>query len=223
MYSEATCRIGRLLLRLRAIDIALTKSMLLTREIIYIFTRSNFNMRNLTILLLALTVLSSCGAEHNAWSVESVADGGFTINIPTPIEKTQKTEVTPFGKQVRHFVRWKPSSFAIDKFKLFEVSYTNCNPAAIADSSNLNIMLDSAIEMRKRDFSEVDILESQAIELNGYPGRAFFYDAPKGNTMVTVKICIAGNRLYDLVVIAKKNYSTNTEASTFFNSFKLIQ
>jgi hypothetical protein len=83
-------------------------------------------------------------------------------------------------------------------------------------------VLDSAIELRKNDFSDVDMIESQAIELNGYPGRAFFYDAPKGNTLVSVKICIAGNRLYDLVAIVKKDYSTNNEVANFFNSFKLI-
>jgi hypothetical protein len=180
-------------------------------------------MRSLLLCFGFLIVLSSCGSEHDTWTTENVAAGGFSIMIPSPVEKLQKTEITPFGKQVRHFVRWKPSSFAIDKFKLFEVSYTDCPPSVLTDSMRLNAVLDSAAEMRKKDFSEVDIIQSQAIELNGYPGRAFFYDAPKGNTMVTVKICIAGNKLYDLVVIAKKNYSTNTELANFFNSFKVNQ
>jgi hypothetical protein len=180
-------------------------------------------MRHLFLLLSISIFLSSCGGERDKWVTESVADGGFTVSIPTPIVKLDKTEVTAFGKQVRHFVRWKPSSVTIDKFKLFEVSYTDCPASVLADNQLLNSKLDEAIDLRKKDFSEVDEIESQAIELNGYPGRAFFYDAPKGNTMVTVKICIAGNKLYDLVVIAKKNYATNDEAAKFFDSFKLTQ
>ena len=138
----------------------------------------------------------------------------------SPIQKAEKTEVTAFGKQVRHFVRWKPSSFAIDKFKLFEVSYTNC-PVALSDTARLNMMLDSAAEMRIKDFTEEEPVEYQKIEFNGYLGRAFFYDAPKGNTSVSVKMCIADGKLYDLVVVAKKDYAVTEDMSKFFNSFKL--
>lgn len=180
-------------------------------------------MRVALYLITAIIFCSSCGAEHNTVKVQNFSEGNFSALMPTPVEKTQKTETTVFGKQVRYFVKWQPSTFAIDKFKLFEVSYTSCPAAVMADSVGMNKYLDEAVEMRKKDFSEVDVIQSQAIELNGYPGRAFFYDAPKGNTIVTVKICIAGNKLYDLVVVAKKNYSTNEEAGNFFNSFKLLQ
>lgn len=180
-------------------------------------------MRLSLYLIIVLFIFGSCGAEHGAVAVQTFKEGNFSVLIPEPIKKTQKTENTVFGKQVRYFVRWAPSSIAIDKFKLFEVSYTACPPSVSADSLHLNRVLDSAVEMRKKDFSEVEMIESQAIELNGYPGRAFFFDDPKGNTLVTVKMCIAGDKLYDLVVIAKKNYSTNNEAADFFNSFKLLQ
>jgi hypothetical protein len=167
-------------------------------------------------------VLISCGAEERGWKNHTIPEGNFSVDMPVPMQKDEKTEFTVFGKQVRHFVRWKPSSVAIDKFKLFEVSYTDCPSSILTDTFRMNMVLDSAVDMRKKDFSEVDEIESQAIELNGYPGRAFFYDAPKGNTTVSVKICIAGNKLYDLVVVAKKNYAIHDEMSQFFNSFKLI-
>lgn len=179
-------------------------------------------MRLALYLITILFVFSGCGAEHGGASIHIVKEGNFSILIPDPVKKTQKTENTVFGKQVRYFVRWAPSSVAIDKFKLFEVSYTACPPSVTADSMHLNRALDEAAENRKKDFSEVEVIESQAIELNGYPGRAFFFDDPKGNTIVTVKMCIAGGKLYDLVVIAKKNYATNNEAADFFNSFKLL-
>lgn len=167
--------------------------------------------------------LASCSSEEKGWKKQSIPEGNFTVDIPSPIEKAEKNEVTVFGKQTRHFVRWKPSSFAIDKFKLFEVSYTNCPAGIMTDTARLNSILDSAVEMRIKDFTEEEEIPSEAIEFNGYMGRAFFYDAPKGNTMVSVKICIADGKLYDLVSIAKKNYAVNEDMSRFFNSFRLLK
>ena len=173
-------------------------------------------------LFTLIVILTSCGKKES-WSKQSFPEGGFTIEMPSDIKKTEKKENTVFGKQTTHFIAWKPSSFAIDKFKLFQVSYTDCPANVPADTNLMNLMLDSAIEIRKKDFTESEIIESQNIELNGYPGRAFFYDAPKGNTIVTVKLCITNNKLYDLVVISKKNYSTNGEMGNFFNSFTIIR
>lgn len=180
-------------------------------------------MRTIVLLLASAILFSSCGGSNGDWVDHNVTEAGFIISLPTPIIKTKKNEVTPFGKKDRNFVRWKPSNFALSKFKLFEVSYVPC-PAYIAgDSARMAAVLDSAVNMRINDFSEVDLIEYQSIELNGYPGRAFFYDAPKGNTLVSVKICIAGDKLYDLVAIVKKNYSTNAEVANFFNSFRLTR
>lgn len=172
--------------------------------------------------LFAIT-LPSCSHEDSAWKTHTIPEGNFSVDMPSPIQKADKTEVTVFGKQVRHFVRWKPSSFAIDKFKLFEASYTNCPGAALNDTFRLNRILDSAVDMRIKDFTEEDIIEYQEIEFNGYLGRAFFYDAPKGSTTVSVKMCIADGKLYDLVVVAKKNYAINEDMNKFFNSFKLLK
>lgn len=180
-------------------------------------------MRYILSFFLLSVSLFSCSNDEKGWKQHAVPEGNFTVEMPAPIQKAEKKEVTVFGKQVRHFVRWKPSSMAIDKFKLFEVSYTQCPAGLEGDSMKIQAILDEAVDMRKKDFSEEDEIESQAIELNGYPGRAFFYDAPKGNSMVSVKICVAGDKLYDLVTIAKKNYAVNDDMGKFFNSFKLLK
>jgi hypothetical protein len=164
-------------------------------------------------------ILVSCSTGKEKWEKQTVPEGGFSIMMPMPVEKFDKKETTAFGQQTTHYIRWQPSSFAMDKFKLFQAGYMNCPANIMTDTNRMNLMLDSVTEMRKRDFTESEIIESQSIEFNGYPGRAFFYDAPKGNTIVTVKICIANNRLYDLVVISKKNYATAAEMNNFFNSF----
>jgi len=98
--------------------------------------------------------------------------------------------------------------------------YTDCPARYTADSLSLNTMLDSAINMRKKDFTENEI-KSEVIELNGYPGRSFIYD--NGSSTAIVKMCIVNNKKYDLTVVTNKNYATNTEVSSFFDSFTSLR
>ena len=184
------------------------------------------HFRSLVPLLSAIVftlVFSSCGEDSsNTMSKYTSNEGRFSINMPAHPKKWDKKEVTVFGKQTTHYITWKPSSFALDKFKLFEVSYTD-GPANLSyDTGRLNMYLDSGINMRKKDFTETE-LESQAIELNGHPGRAFIYNPPRGTTIAIVKVCIVGNRKYDLTAVAKQNYPTNAELNNFFNSFLVVK
>ena len=144
------------------------------------------------------------------------------IMMPGSAKQHDKVEETVFGKQTTHFLTWRPGAFAMNKFKLFEISYTDCKPAMIADSMSRENVMDAAVLLKKKDFSDLDIA-SQPINLNGDPGRAFFYDDPKGNSMVSVKMCISGNRLYFLTVVFKDNYSTSQEMSEFFDSFQVLR
>jgi hypothetical protein len=68
-------------------------------------------MRSIFTLILLSTLLYACGGDRNKWDTHSIPEGGFTIAMPSPISKSEKKEVTPFGTQIRHFVRWKPLEF----------------------------------------------------------------------------------------------------------------
>jgi hypothetical protein len=181
----------------------------------------SFTPKNI-IACIFVMFLSSCSQEETKWSEFTSNEGKFTINMPSPTKKSEKVVETPFGSQKVYFYSWQPPGYAIDKFKLFEVSYTSV-PARIANDSELiEEMLDKSIELRKKDFAETDI-PAQNIELNGYPGRAFIYNESKGSTLVIVKQCIVNGKRYDLTVVAKKNYGTNKEVSDFFNSFQSLR
>ena len=164
--------------------------------------------------------LLSCAGDHIVWEKYTSNEAGFNILMPQPIKKKDQKGI--FWKATTHFISWTPPTFAIDKFKLFQISYTDCPPSVATDSLLMNVMLDSAIMIRKKDFTEAEDIPSQTIELNGCPGRAFFFDGGS-NTLVTVKECIANGKLYDLTVISKMNYSTNNEINTFFNSFQTFR
>jgi hypothetical protein len=175
-------------------------------------------LNNITLFLFVI-FLTACSQEKTTWSELSSNEGGFTINMPAPVKKSEKVIETPFGNQKVCFFSWQPPGYAIDKFKLFEVSYTNVPSRVANDSALTEEMLDKSIELRKKDFAEGDI-PAQNIELNGYHGRAFIYNESKGSTLAIVKQCIVNGKRYDLTVVAKKNYGTNKEVSDFFNSFQ---
>jgi hypothetical protein len=174
------------------------------------------------VAILLLAGLLACKNNNKSeWAIFSSGPGAFSVNMPVKPELTQKTEVTPFGKQVVHFVTWKPSAVSISKFKLFQISYTDCPQTVVADTIMTQVMLDSSIKMAKQEFSEKE-LSVENIELNGYPGRAFIYEA-KGNTVVIVKQCITNNRRYQLTCITRGNMGTNPEVANFFDSFQALK
>jgi hypothetical protein len=142
--------------------------------------------------------------------------------MPEKPQVYDKQEATPFGKQTVHYVSWKPESLELNKFKLFQVSYTDCPTRFTSDANTLSIALDSSINARKKDFTELDVT-SQPIEINGYPGRAFILSPDKDNVITIVKQIVANNKRYDLTVIAKKDYPTNSEVNDFFNSFQVLR
>jgi hypothetical protein len=169
------------------------------------------------VIIAVFCVLSSC-KDATPWAQYTDKPGGFTIFMPgNPVRSDRKV-----GKQLIHAVGWKPTTFALNKFKAFEVSYTDYPGTAGSDTGRLSTLLDNTINLRKKDFTELDV-ESQPITINGYPGRAFFYEPPRGNTITTVKECIVGDRMYDLMVTAKKDYPVNEEMSRFFNSFQVLR
>lgn len=173
--------------------------------------------RGFLMVIVCVGMLCAC-KESTKWAQYTSKEGGFTVFMPSNPAKMDKK----VGKQLIHFVTWRPATFALDKFKLVEVSYYDVPGGVSSDTSALNALLDSGINNRKKDFTENDLV-SHPISLNGYPGRAFMYQASRGNTIAIVKECIVGNRRYDLTVIAKKDYPTNNEINSFFNSFTALR
>lgn len=168
----------------------------------------------------ACFVITSCSEHNNKWS--KYGDHAFSVTMPAGAKVYDKQETTPFGKQNVHYVTWKPESLELNKFRLFQVSYTDCPARFTGDTMKINATLDSSINQRKRDFTELEVV-SHAIEINGYPGRAFIHDPARDNVITIVKQVIANNKRYDLTVIAKRDYPTNTEISNFFNSFEVLR
>ncbi len=179
-----------------------------------------YSYLKLSVLVAALLFLVSCGGNNNDWAQYTSGDGGFSVLMPANPVKSEKIEVTAFGKQKVHFITWRPSTFSIDKFKLIQVSYTDCPARFAGDSVMTDFMLDSSINMRKKDFTDKDFV-AETITLNGYPGKSFILD--NGGNTVIVKQCITNNRRYDLVIVAKNGQGTTPEVGKFFNSFQALK
>ncbi len=171
----------------------------------------------LMVLLAFATTMFSC-KDETPWAQYTSKEAGFSVFMPAGPKKSDHKN----GKLTMHSVTWKPETFALDKFKLFEVSYTDYPSFVASDSNKVNALLDTAISYRKRDFTELDV-DHQPITINGYPGRAFMLQPDRGNTITIVKQCLVGNRVYELCVIAKKDYPVNNELNRFFNSFQVLR
>ena len=171
-------------------------------------------------ILSVILILPSCSTKPTSWAKYS--DRNFSIRMPEKPQVYDRQEATPFGKQTVHYVTWKPESLELNKFRLFQVSYTDYPSRLATDTATMNMSMDSSINARKRDFTELDVI-SQPIEINGYPGRAFILSPDKDNVVTIVKQIVANNKLFDLTVVAKKDYPTNNEINDFFNSFQVLR
>ena len=169
---------------------------------------------------MIVVFFSSCSRTELEWETYTSVDGGFTVQIPKNSKRVDKVEMTPFGKQTNHYIIWKPDGLQIYKIKLFQVSYTTCSN--ISDSFSFYGMLDRSINMRVKDFTDLEI-DTHPINFNGYPGRAFIYDVSDNSTIAVVKQCIVNNKRYDLAVVLKRNYETNYEVHRFYNSFQVLR
>ena len=148
-------------------------------------------------------------------------DGAFTVLLPGKPELTAKSRMTPFGTQTVHMVKWKPSGMEIYKIKVIEIQYMNSPASLTSDTTQLNIMLDSSIKMKEKEYTEKPI-HVESIEFNGYPGRSFIYNLDNDNAVAVVKQFIAYNHLYEITVTASSNQGTSTEIGDFFNSFQVL-
>jgi len=174
-----------------------------------------------SVLVFICMLVISCSPSGKSVKYASNADG-FSVYFPATPKTSVKQDLTTFGKQAVHYVTWKPGTFDINKLKLLQVSYTDCPRSASADSVRLNITLDSSINMIKREYTELEV-RSEAITIEGYPGRAFIFQSEKENSTTIVKQLLANNRIYTLTAVAKKDYPTNDELNKFFDTFLILR
>ncbi|NCX95611.1 MAG: hypothetical protein EBX41_04225 [Chitinophagia bacterium] len=173
-------------------------------------------------LIFCLLTLNSCKNTGTKWKTYKSVEGGFSINMPEELIKKNQVEKTPFGKQIVHYIIWKPDALSIGKFKLFQVSYTDCPDNFLRDSTSLKRTLDSSISLRKQDFT-FEEYHDEIINFNGYPGVAIIHNDEKNNVTVLVKQCFTNHKRYDLTAIARRDLATNEEINNFFNSFTIIK
>jgi predicted acylesterase/phospholipase RssA len=169
--------------------------------------------------LLFVVLMAGCSVPEatDKWINFTSKDGGFSVNMPAPPLLEDKAELTINGKQTVHYCTWKQTRLPNVKFKLFQVSYTNC-PSIAADQQQLNTMLDSSIKLQMTYYTD-NALNVDTVKLSGYPARAFIYQDPLSRAVTICKECIANNRKYDLVVVSAKEFADDPEINDFFESF----
>jgi len=105
--------------------------------------------------LLGVLLLSSCRPKKkHQLELYTSSDGGFSILLPGKPELSTKNQMTVFGNQTVHYIKWKLGSMDIYKLRVIEISYMNCGRQFTYDSLHRNRSLDTAVKTRLRDFTE---------------------------------------------------------------------
>jgi len=181
-------------------------------------------MRVCFFLLTFICVFSiSCSTADDVKWVNIVSkEGGYSVNMPYGSKKEDKQETTIFGKQTVHYCSWVPTILGFVKFKLFQLSYTECPASVNMDQPSVSDLLNKGITARMKDYTD-EPTEVDSSQLNGYDARSFILNKAKMNTITICKECVANHKKYDLTVVIMSAFANDPAVEQFFNSFQLIK
>lgn len=169
----------------------------------------------LVVLLLgSLTLLGGCGGSGAQWQQFGASEGGFTVSMPGQPVKRQETLSTAVGPL-------HSSSYTVAPAQgvAYGVDYADY-PVAVVQRYAPEAILDSA---RDALVAKVNgrVRSEQRISLSNSPGRELQLDVATGG-FVRARIYLVGQRQYQVVAVTPDNKTASQDATTFLNSFKLL-
>lgn len=159
-----------------------------------------------------LLLLVGCGAD---WKVRSYPGGGFQVASPGSFGKTIKKVPTEVGKMDMHTYTLQKSSV------IFMIAYADY-PAGLVAQSGVTATLDGAGQGAMRniggrgDVDKVTFLGFEARKLSASVSRGSFKANLRG------LIFLKKDRLYQVMIIAKKSEDIDAVFDKFSSSFKLL-
>ena len=155
------------------------------------------------------------------WQPFTSADGHFSVLFPgTPQQSSGALKLDSGGKSTE-YVLFFPNNNGID--------YSVCDDDYRQDA----LASPPQVFLKKHEYyaslSQKPLTDT-AINLDGFPGRAFTFmtpapSSPSGNTLTYARVFLAGTHLYTLEVVSSsipdKGY-TATQANQFMNSFRIL-
>ena len=143
---------------------------------------------------------------------------GFSVEFPgTPTQDSQDVP-TDIGNL-------KMNTFMYDATDHVYFIAISDMPKLLSGLSNSDDILDSGVEGMLGEFSNVNIIKKEKIELDGHPGRLIEATGMASEMSVYNKaqIYLVDNVFFQVYVIAEKDIANKDKISDFINSFKLIE
>jgi hypothetical protein len=146
----------------------------------------------------------------SAWTTFTSVDGRFSASFPGPPTHTSKPPPTA-GAGAVQIDTWRSS----DKQSIYHVSYVDF-PSGSLSNQDPKIAFDRSQSGVIADFTKGTLITSLDIRVDGHPGREFTFSTSNG-VIITERICLVGDRLYNWVGLSAQP----TNGNTFLHSFRL--
>ncbi len=172
----------------------------------------------LSLVVLALA-LSSCGGGAKEWSEFSSTEGGFSVSLPGKPTEQKQTQDTAAGPLDIFMYLYE------DRSDVYMVGYTNF-PEDLISLSDPAALLDGGAEGAVTSMG-AENTSKQEISLDGNTGREITFDVPDsklpGGGAGKARFYLVGNRLYQLIGLAKGKEASTDNLDKFLDSFKLLK
>lgn len=156
------------------------------------------------------------------WQELVSTQGRFRIKTPGYLTEKVDTLNTSLGLQTYHtFFYQSPDKEADNLF--YMISYCDYPEGSIDVDSTELVDEFFDVTVKESAFSiNGDLVYSNPIEWNGYPGRIWRVDYLKGSAVIKTRAYLVGNRYYAIQTVMLKDKSLNPSSDQFFNSFYLL-
>ncbi len=165
------------------------------------------------LIFVLLFALLAC--KGTKWTEFTSKEGGFAVLLPGTPKVERKTTPSAVG----------PLAFTMHTVELgfgsvaYIASYNDYPPSLIADSDP-NTILDGVVEGAMG--SKQNLKHSEAITLDGHPGREFTGTVKEGYEY-TSRCYLVKQRLYQINVVSTPGKVSAEDKLKYFGSFRLLK
>ena len=164
-------------------------------------------------LLLSASLPLVLGANVDDWKLFTPKEGGFSILFPgTPAENKQETKTSAGTIAVTYFVLERGGITYVASYSVFPKE----SMKARSEEKRLDNARDGAVASAKGKLED-----QRNIKLGKYPGRELLIQGEKN--FVRSRIFAVENRLYQTMVVSKKENAHAADAAKFLESFKIVK
>lgn len=165
--------------------------------------------RSVFVFLLVFLV----GCQQATWEEFRSSEGKFSVLMPGRPTKQIRSVKTPSGALDAHMFLVEQGNVA------YMVAYSDY-PAIVIQDRPAKLILDGARSGAVRNAQGKLVGESQ-ISLDGHQGRELDIETTEGKTVIKARIVLVGHRLYQVMVLTRKEQASSEEVKKFLDSFTL--